>query len=74
MVPGQQEVFQYILKQMYTHDDLPEVFLYTKNVYCVFQLMQVHFRVMTVYKLLWQHPHQNQCFHLLSAMNINENY
>lgn len=71
MVPVQWKAFQYILKQMYIHDDLPEVFLCTTNVDCVFQLMQVHFQVMTVYKLLLPHPHQNQCFRLLSITNTN---
>lgn len=71
MVPVQWKAFQYILKQMYTHDDLPEVFLCTKNVYYVFQLMQVHFQVMTVYKLLLPHPRQNLCFRLLSVINTS---
>jgi len=66
MIPGQWKVFQYILKQMYIHDDLLKVFLCTKNVYYVFLLTQAHFQAMTVYKLLWQYPHQNQCFRLLS--------
>lgn len=68
MVPVQWKVFQCILKRKYTHDDPPEVFLCTKNVYYVFELIQEHFLVMTVCKLLWQHLRQNQCFHLLSVV------
>lgn len=74
MEPVQWKAFQYILKQMYTHDDLPGVFLCTENVYYVFLLMQEHFQVMTVCKLLLPHPHQNQYFHLLSVTNTNQSY